>query len=126
MGTEHCGMILYGMIFTLLPMQPAAPAPRRKVPSLIPIQNQSAVLYLPPWKQGQPAAQLDVSVTSPMQQPTISQASVTQGHALSVGGRQEDRCSCCILPISWSVLYPLCYRILGGWSDTTSDTIRSM
>ena len=60
----------------------------REVPSLTPRSKSCpADLYLPYWKRGQPAA-LDVSVISPLRQLTVTQASIVQGYAVSVG---EDR-----------------------------------
>ena len=72
------------------------------------------------WKPSSP----DVSVISPMQHLTVSQASVIQGHALSVG---EDRkiavhsASCKSAGVSF---IPLIVEILGGWSDQALETIR--
>ena len=106
--------------------QSAALAPRREMPSLIPgSKSHPADVYLPHWKQGQPAA-LDVSVISPLQQLTVSQASSTQGHALLVGeGRKisAHAAPCASVGVSF---IPLMVETLGGWSDKASDTIRSI
>ena len=40
--------------------------------------------YLPMWKAGSPAALIDITVVSPMQQLTVSQSAVTQGYAWSL------------------------------------------
>ena len=96
------------------------------MPSLIPgSKSRPADVYLPHWKRGQPAA-LDVSVISPLQQLTVSQASSTQGHALLVGeGRKisAHAAPCASVGVSF---IPLMVETLGGWSDKASDTIRSI
>ena len=67
----------------------AALAPRKEVPSLIPgTSSRPADVYLPNWMRGQPAA-LDVHVISTLQQLTLKEAAVTQGHALSVGEERK-------------------------------------
>ena len=65
--------------------QSAALAPRKEFPSLIPgFSSRPADVYLPNWKNGQPAA-LDVTVISSLQQQTLSGAAISPGHALQVG-----------------------------------------
>ena len=69
--------------------QTAALAPRKEVPSLIPgTSSRPANVYLPNWMRGQPAA-IDVHVISTLQQLTLKEAAVTQGHALSVGEERK-------------------------------------
>ena len=69
---------------------------------------------------------LDVSVISPMQWLTVSQSSVTQGHALSVA---EDRKIAAHTTFCRSVgvfFIPLIVETLGGWSDQALETIRGI
>ena len=69
--------------------QTAALAPRKEVPSLIPgTSSRPADVYLPNWTRGKPAA-LDLHVISTLQQLTLKEAAVTQGHALSVGEERK-------------------------------------
>ena len=85
--------------------QSAALTTRKEVPSLIPgVNSCPADLYLPCWKHGKPAA-LDVTVISPLQKLTIQEASVTQGHALSVADGRK-RASHQNLPGYWAHLCP--------------------
>ena len=84
--------------------QTAALAPRKEVPSLIPgTSSRPADVYLPNWMRGQPAA-LDVHVISTLQQLTLKEAAVTQGHALSVG--EEEGSPLRSLPRCGSNLHP--------------------
>ena len=62
--------------------QSAALGPRKEAPGIIPNSSaRPADLLLPNWSRGRQAA-LDVSVISPLQQLTLSEAAVTPGHAL--------------------------------------------
>ena len=106
--------------------QTAALAPRKEVPSLFPdSRSRPADVYLPYWKRGQPAA-MDVTVISPLQQKTLAAASISQGHALTVG---EDRKmaanaeACREVGVSF---IPLVVETLGGWSDRAADNIKSI
>ena len=69
---------------------------------------------------------MNVSVISPMQYLMVSQASVIQGHALSVG---EDRkfaahaTSCRSVGVCF---IPLIVDTLGVWSDQALETIRGI
>ena len=53
--------------------------------------SRPADVFLPCWKSGRSAA-LDVIVVSPVQQLTINNAAVTQGHALSVAEERNVVC----------------------------------
>ena len=90
--------------------QSAALAPRREVPSLIPgTQSRPAVIYLPCWKRGRPAA-LDITIISTLQQSTVRGAAENQGHALLVA--EERKCfSRCSLPGRWHQFHPSRHRV---------------
>ena len=64
--------------------QSAALGPRKEAPGITPNSSaRPADILLPNWSRGRQAA-LDVSVISPLQQLTLSEAAVTPGHALQV------------------------------------------
>ena len=72
--------------------QPAALAPRRELPSLIPgSQARPADIFLPNWERGRPTA-FDVTVISTLQQLTLQGATFTPGHALVVGENRKWLC----------------------------------
>ena len=86
--------------------QTAALAPRKEVPSLIPgTSSHPADVCLPNWMRGQLAA-LDVHVISNLQQQTLKEAAVTQGHALSVWRGEEEGCPLRSLLLCGSNLHP--------------------
>ena len=69
--------------------QSAAFAPSKETPGLvIGSLSRPADVFLPSWSCGRPAA-LDIHVISPLQQQTLSEASVTPGHALQVGVQRK-------------------------------------
>ena len=85
--------------------------------------SRPADVYLPVWSRGQPAA-LDVTVISPMQQLTMSGASVTAGHALSVA---ENRKLVAHASTCRGIFFiPLAVETFGGWSQLVGDTIKSI
>ena len=69
--------------------------------------------YLPLWSGGLPAA-LDVTVISPMQQMTLSQSAVTQGHVAADRKIVVHGQSCQQAGIKF---IPLPVESLGGWSN---------
>ena len=69
--------------------QSAALAPSKEAPGLVTGSlSRPADVFLPSWSCGRPAA-LDIHVISPLQQQTLSEASVTPGHALQVGVQRK-------------------------------------
>ena len=94
--------------------QSAELAPKKETPSLIPRSSSCpADIFHPCWKRGKPAT-LDVTVISPVQQLTIEDAAITQGHALSVGETRKRRVhenDCREIGISF---LPLVVESLGG------------
>ena len=106
--------------------QAAALSPRREVSSLVPgSASRPADIFVPSWVQGQPAA-LDVTVISPLQQLTLSQASATRGFALSFAEERKnivhfDDCR------RVGVLFvPLAVETIGGWSQSACSVIQSI
>ena len=94
--------------------QTAALAPWKEASALIPgSSSRPADVYLPVWSRGKPAAR-DVTVISPMQQLTMSGASVTAGHALSVAENRKlvaHASTCRSIGISF---IPLAVETFGG------------
>ena len=106
--------------------QAAALCPRREVPSLIPSsRSRPADVFLPSWTHGKPAA-LDVAVTSPMQQLTITQASTSQGYAIKVGEERKQKAHGQACQDAGITFLPLLAETLGGWSTTAVKTISSI
>ena len=106
--------------------QSAALAPRREVPSLIPGSNsRPADLYLPHWSRGRPSA-LDVTVISTMQALTVTGATTTQGHALSVGENRKMTAHAEACRSVGVTFVPLVVESLGGWSETAVHSIKSI
>ena len=106
--------------------QSAALAPRKEVPSLIPgTCSRPADMYLPIWLRGQPAA-LDVTVISTMQQLTVTGASSTQGHALTVGEERKMTAHAEACRSVGVTFIPLVAESIGGWSDGSVATIKSI
>ena len=69
--------------------QSAAFAPSKEAPGLVTGSlSRPADVFLPSWSCGRPAA-LDIHVISQLQQQTLSEASVTPGHALQVGVQRK-------------------------------------
>ena len=85
--------------------------------------SRPADLYFPCWKHGKPAA-LDVTVISPLQKLTIQEASVTQGHALSVADRRKRASHQSACQAAGLSFVPLAIETLGGWSEEAVEAIR--
>ena len=94
--------------------QTAALAPRKEVPSLIPgPSSRPADIDLPNWIRGQPAA-LDVHVISTLQQLTLKEAAVTQGHVHSVGEERKKAAHSEACHSVGVTLIPMVVESLGG------------
>ena len=115
---------LRDVIFTTC--RSAALSPLKEAPSLIPHSAaRPADVFLPVWSQGKAAA-IDVSVISPLQFLTVSEACREQGYVLSYGERRERRLhepECQEAGISF---VPLLVETLGGWSDLALSFIRQV
>ena len=104
----------------------AALSPRLEAPYLL--SNSSARpadVFLPSWKDGSPAA-LDVTVISPMQQLTLAESAVTQGHALKVAADRKiavhgPRCQQAGIQF-----FPLPVETLGGWSTGAASVLKDI
>ena len=84
-----------------------------------------ADVFLPSWKDGSPAA-LDVTVISPMQQLTLAESAVTQGHALKVAADRKiavhgPRCQQAGIQF-----FPLPVETLGGWSTGAASVLKEI
>uniref|UniRef100_A0A1X7VC05 Uncharacterized protein n=1 Tax=Amphimedon queenslandica TaxID=400682 RepID=A0A1X7VC05_AMPQE len=102
------------VIFTAA--QSAALSPRREAPSLVPDSlSRPADVFLPHWIQGRPAA-LDVTVISPLQSQTLSQAASTQGAALRVAEHRKRVVHLEDCQRAGITFLPLAMETLGGWS----------
>ena len=105
--------------------QSAALCPRKEMPSLIPRScSRHADIYVPLWVGHQPAA-MDVTVISPLQQLTLSGASSIAGHALQVREERKRTVYADLCHSSGIDFAPLAMEALGGWSESTCNTIRS-
>ena len=106
--------------------QYAALAPTKEAPSLVPSScSCPADILLPHWSRGCPAA-LDVSVISPLQQPTLAGAASSPGHALRVGVRRKISSN---LPACRSAgvdFLPIFVETLGGGCPDAIATICSI
>ena len=106
--------------------QSAALSPRREVPSLIPGSlSRPADVYLPHWSQGRPAA-LDVTVISPLQHQTLSQAASDRGSALLVAEARKRTLHHEGCRAAGVTFIPLAVETLGGWSRDASLTITAI
>ena len=106
--------------------QTAALAPRKEVPSLIPgTSSRPADVYLPNWRRGRPAA-LDVHIISTLQQLTLKEASVTQGHALSVGEERKRAAHAEACHAVGVTFIPMVVETLGGWSEEAALTVKNI
>ena len=100
--------------------QSAALGPRKEAPGIIP---NSSARPAPNWSRGRQAA-LDVSVISPLQQLTLSEAAVTPGHALQVCVRRKLTVNLPACRAAGVGFVPVVVEVLGGWSPEASSTIR--
>ena len=106
--------------------QTAALAPRKEVPSLIPgTSSRPADVYLPNWTRGKPAA-LDVHVISTLQQLTLKEAAVTQGHALSVGEERKRAAHSEACHAVGVTFIPMVVETLGGWGEEAALTVKNI
>ena len=104
--------------------QSAALGPRKEAPGIIPNSSaRPADILLPNWSRGRQAA-LDVSVISPLQQLTLSEAAVTPGHALQVCVRRKLTANLPACRAAGVGFVPVVVEVLGGWSPEASSTIR--
>ena len=125
MGIKFWDMILFGMCFIPLTLS-AALNSMSEVPSLIPGSKSSQTdLYtgIPHWKQGEPAV-LDMSVIFPMQQLTVKQSLVSQGHALAVDKDRKIVVHNEACMAAKDCFIPLISETFGWWSEKASDPIR--
>ena len=112
------------VIFTAA--QSAALAPTKETPGLVPSSlSRPADILLPNWNCGRPAA-LDVHVISPLQDLTVSEASVTPGHALQLGVQRKLTSSLSACRSSGIDFVPLVAETLGGLAEDTITTISSI
>ena len=96
-------------------VHPAALAPRKELPELIPgSASHSADVFLPNWCRGHPAA-LAVTIISTMQEHTVIVAATTQGHDLRIGEEQKmaaHNADCQAVGVSF---VPMVVETLVGW-----------
>uniref|UniRef100_A0A1X7T0K2 Uncharacterized protein n=1 Tax=Amphimedon queenslandica TaxID=400682 RepID=A0A1X7T0K2_AMPQE len=95
--------------------QSAALSHRREAPSLTQDSVSPADVFLPSWSQGRPAV-LDVTVTSPLQRLTLSNAASSQGSTLLKAEHRKrvlHHDDCTRAGISY---VPMAVETLGGWS----------
>ena len=106
--------------------QSAALAPSKKAPGLVTGSlSRPADVFLPSWRCGWPAA-LDIHVISPLQPQTLSEASVTPGHALQVGVQRKltsNLPACCEAGVE---CIPIVAETLGGLAEDAIFTVRSL
>lgn len=106
--------------------QSSALAPRKEMPSLIPGScARPADVFLPQWDGGRPAA-LDITVISPLQAATVSDASVIQGSALGVAEARKQALHAAACHRVGVNFHPLAVEALGGWCPSAVSTIRSI
>ena len=96
------------------------------MPSLIPgTKSHPANVYLPNWMRGQPAA-LDVHIISTLQQLTLKEAAVTQGHALSVGEERKRAAHSEACHSVGVTFIPMVVETLGGWGEEVALTVKNI
>ena len=106
--------------------QSAALAPSNETPGLLPCsQARPAVILLPKWSCGHPAA-LDVHVISPLQQQTIAETSHTPGHALQVGVHRMLASNLSACHSTGTDLTSRVAETLGGLAEDTIHTVRTI
>ena len=114
---------IHNVIFTAA--QTAGLTPARETPGLISNSSSKPADNLPAWHNGRPAA-LDIHVISPLQSNTLSEASVSPGHALRVGVQcklTSSLSACCSLNFDFA---PLIAESLGGLAEDTISTIPNL
>ena len=103
--------------------QSAALVPSKEIAGLVPGSlSRPADVFLPSWSCGRPAA-LDIHVISPLQQLTLSEASVTPGQALQVGVQRKLSSN---LPACREAGVECMAETLGGLAEDTVLTFRSL
>ena len=106
--------------------QSAAFAPSKETPGLvIGSLSRPADVFLPSWSCGRPAA-LDIHVISPLQQQTLSEASVTPGHALQVGVQRKLTSNLPACREAGVECIPIVAETLGGLAEDAIFTVRSL
>ena len=104
----------------------AAFAPSKEAPGLvIGSLSRPADVFLPSWSCGRPAA-LDIHVISPLQQQTLSEASVTPGHALQVGVQRKLTSNLPACREAGVECIPIVAETLGGLAEDTIFTVCSL
>uniref|UniRef100_A0A1X7UPQ0 Uncharacterized protein n=1 Tax=Amphimedon queenslandica TaxID=400682 RepID=A0A1X7UPQ0_AMPQE len=115
---------LKDIIFTTA--QSAALSPRKEVPSLVPGSSaRPADIFIPSWSLGRPVA-FDVTVVSPLQQQTLSQAASERGYALVVAEERKNVVhldKCCRIGV---IFQPLAVAALGGCSHAAVSVLRTI
>ena len=112
------------MVFSVA--QSAALAPSKEITGLVPGSlSRPADVFLPSWSCGRPAA-LDIHVISPLQQLTLSEASVTPGHALQVGVQHKLASNLPACREAGVECIPIVAETLGGLAKDTIHTISSL
>ena len=106
--------------------QSAALAPSREAPGLVASsQSRPADILLPTWHHGRPAA-LDVHVISPLQDLTLTEASVTPGHALNVGVQRKLSSNLSACRSSGIDFVPVVFETLGGLAEDAITIISAI
>ena len=101
----------------------AALSPKLEAPFLLSgSHSRPADIFLPSWNRGSPAA-LDVTVISPMQQLTLPQSAITQGHALKVASERKTATHGPRCQQAGIQFIPLPVETLGGWSSAAALTL---
>ena len=112
------------MIFSAA--QSAALAPSREAPGLVASsQSRPADIFLPTWHCGRPAA-LDIHVISPLQDLTLTEASVIPGHALNVGVQRKLSSNLSACRSSGIDFVPVVAETLGGLAEDAITIISAI
>ena len=106
--------------------QSAAFAPSKEASGLVTGSlSRPTDVFLPSWSCGRPAA-LDIHVISPLQQQTLSEASVTPGHALQVGVQRKLTSNLPACREAGVECIPIVAETLGGLAEDAIFTVRSL
>ena len=119
MGTGSPVTTISRMSCSVLPSQLPLARGRKHLgssPTPVPARHQTGVVVA--------KAALDVSVISPLQQLTLSEAAVTPGHALQVCVRRKLTVNLPACRAAGVGFVPVVVEVLGGWSPEASSTIR--